>query len=153
MLTAKDIMTRDVITIHLSASLRELSRVLAENRITGIPVIDDDERLVGMISMRDLIREEVRTLGANPDYQDIYELFSSALDMEEAEGVAVRHVWVEEIMSRTLYTADESVSVRELCVIMNERKVHRLPILRDGKLVGLVTATDLIRTIAEGKDV
>lgn len=153
MLTAKDIMTRDVITIHLSASLRELSRVLAENRITGIPVIDDDERLVGMISMRDLIREEVRTLGANPDYQDIYELFSSALDMEEAEGVAVRHVWVEEIMSRTLYTADESVSVRELCVIMNKRKVHRLPILRDGKLVGLVTATDLIRTIAEGKDV
>ena len=153
MLTAKDIMTRDVITIHLSASLRELSRVLAENRITGIPVIDDDERLAGMISMRDLIREEVRTLGANPDYQDIHELFSSALNMEEAEGVAVRHVWVEEIMSRTLYTADESVSVRELCVIMNERKVHRLPILRDGRLVGLVTATDLIRTIAEGKDV
>jgi predicted transcriptional regulator len=151
--TAKDIMTRDVITIHLSASLRDLSRTLTENRITGIPVVDDDNRLVGIISMRDLIREEIRSLGATPDYQDIYELFSSALNMEEAEDIAVRHVWVEEIMSRTLYTADETATLRELCAIMNEHKVHRLPILRDGRLVGLVTATDLIRTIAEGGDV
>lgn len=147
--TAKDIMTRDVITIHYSASLRDLSRLLAENGITGIPVIDDDNGLMGMISMRDIIREDIRALGATPDYQDISELFSSALDMEEAEGIAVRRVWVEEIMSREIHTADETATLRELCAIMNERKVHRLPILRDGKLVGLVTATDLIRTIAE----
>ena len=147
--TAKDIMTRDVITIHYSASLRDLSRALAENGITGVPVIDDDNGLMGMISMRDIIREEIRSRGATPEYQDISELFSSALDMEEAEGVAVRHVWVEEIMSREIHTADETATLRELCAIMNERKVHRLPILRDGKLVGLVTATDLIRTIAE----
>ncbi len=153
MSTAKDIMTRDVITIHLSASLRDLAKALAENRITGIPVVDDDNRLVGMISMRDLIREDIRSLGATPDYQDIYELFSSAMNMEENEGIAVRHVWVEEIMSRTIYSADETATLRELCAIMNERRVHRLPILRDGRLVGLVTATDLIRTIAEGGDV
>jgi CBS domain-containing protein len=150
MLTAGDIMTRDVITIHYSASLRELSRLLSENKITGIPVIDNDKRLVGMISMRDLIREEVRTLGANPEYQDIYELFSSALNMEDAEVVSVRRTWVEEIMSRALYTATESTTVRELCVIMNRQKVHRIPILNNGKLVGLVTATDVMRTIAEG---
>ncbi len=81
MLTAKDIMTRDVITIHYSASIRELSRLLAENKITGIPVIDDDKRLVGMISMRDLIREEVRMLGASPEYQAlVMEAFLLALD-------------------------------------------------------------------------
>ena len=115
--------------------------------------IDDDNRIVGMISMRDLLREEIRSLGATPDYQDISELFSSSLDMEEAEGVGVRRMWVEEIMSRTIYTADETATLRELCAIMNEHKVHRLPILRDGRLVGLVTATDLIRTIAEVVDV
>ncbi len=153
MLTASDIMIRNVITIHCSASLRELSRLLAENRITGIPVIDDDKRLVGMISMRDLIREEVRALGANPEYHDIYELFSSALNMEEAEGVSVKHLWVEEVMSATLYTATESTSVRELCAIMDRRNVHRIPILRDEKLVGLVTATDVIRTLAEGENI
>jgi len=112
--TAKDIMTRDVITVHISASLRQLSSLLAANRITGIPVVDDDKRLVGMISMRDLM--------------------------------------VEEIMSRTLHTADESASVRELCGIMNKNKVHRIPILRNGRLVGLVTATDVIRALAEGRD-
>jgi len=151
--TAKDIMTRDVITVHISASLRQLSSLLAENRITGIPVVDDDKRLVGMISMRDLIREEVRMLRVNQDHQDIYELFSSALNMEEAEGVPVKRMRVEEIMSRTLHTADESASVRELCGIMNKNKVHRIPILRNGRLVGLVTATDVIRAFAEGRDV
>lgn len=153
MLTARDIMTRDVITIHYSASLRELFKVLAENKITGIPVIDDDKKLVGMISMRDLIREEVRALGTNPEYHDIYELFSSALNMEEAEGVSVRHLWVEEIMSHKLHTAVESTPARELCAIMSKHKVHRLPILKDGRLVGLVTATDVIRMIANGKEI
>jgi CBS domain-containing protein len=147
--TAKDIMTIDVITIHYSASLRDLSRALAENGISGIPVVDDENRIVGMISMRDLLREEIRSLGMIPEYQDISELFSSALDMEEAEGVSVRRMWVEEIMSRVIHTAEETATLRELCSIMNEHKVHRLPILREGKLVGLVTATDLIRTIAE----
>ena len=148
--TAKDIMTRDVITIHYSASIRGLSRALAENGIMGAPVIDDDNGLMGMVSMRDIMREEIRSFGSTPDYQDISELFSSALDMEETEGVAVRRLWVEEIMSREIHTADETATLRELCAIINEHKVHRLPILRDGKLVGLVTATDLIRTIAEG---
>ena len=152
MLVAKDIMTRDVITIHYSASLRELSRLLAENKITGIPIIDEEKRLVGMISMRDLIREEVRNLGADIEHQDIHELFSSALDMEEAEGVSVKRLWVEEIMSRKLYTATETTPVQEICDIMHTHSVHRVPILKDGKLVGLVTATDVIRAIAEGKE-
>jgi predicted transcriptional regulator len=153
MLTAKDIMARDVITIHYSASIRELSRLLAENRITGIPVIDDDGKLVGMISMRDLIREEVRVLSANPEYHDIYELFSSALNVEDVEDVSVRRMWVEEIMSRTLHTAVESTSVRELCGIMSRNRIHRIPILKDEKLIGLVTATRIIKAIADGKEI
>ncbi len=153
MLKAKDIMKRDVVTIHSSASLRDISRLLAEHRIIGIPVVDDDKRLVGMISMRDIIREEVRTLGAMPDYQDVYELFSSAMDMEEAESISVRRLWVEEIMSRDLHTAVESTPVREICAMMNKFGVHRIPILRDERLVGLVTAMDIIKTLANGQDI
>ena len=153
MLMAKDIMKRDVVTVHSSASLRDISRLLAEHRIIGIPVVDDDKRLVGMISMRDIVKEEVRTLGAMPDYQDIYELFSSALDMEEAESISVRRLWVEEIMSRNLHTAIESTPVREICAMMNKFGVHRIPILRDERLVGLVTAMDIIKTLANGQDI
>ena len=153
MLTAKDIMTRDVITIHYSASIRELSQLLAENKIIGIPVIDDDKKLVGMISMRDLIREEVRALGASPENQDIYELFSSALNLEDTETVSVRRMWVEEIMSRTLYTAVESTSVRELCDIMSKNGIHRVPILKDGKLIGLVTAMRVLKAVANGDEI
>jgi len=151
MLRAQDIMTRDVITIEHTASLRELSKLLAERGITGVPVIDGERNLLGMVSMRDVIEEEVRSLGANLEYQDIYELFSSALNTEEAEGVSARGLWVEEIMSRALYTADESTPVREICRAMHMHNVHRIPVLRDGKVVGLVTAMDVLRAVSEGK--
>lgn len=151
MLLARDIMTRDVITIHHTASLRELSKLLSERGITGVPVIDEERHLLGMISMRDVITEEVRTLGANLEYQDIYELFSSALNTEETEGVSTRHIWVEEIMTRDLYTAEESTPVRDICRIMHTHNIHRIPILRAGKVVGLVTAMDVAKAASEGK--
>jgi CBS domain-containing protein len=144
-------MTRDVITIDHTASLRELTKLLSERGITGVPVIDDERNLMGMVSMRDVITEEVRSLGANLEYQDIYELFSSALNTEEAEGVSVRGLWVEEIMSRSLYTAEESTPVREIAGIMHTHNLHRIPVLRDGKVVGLVTAMDVLRAVSEGK--
>ncbi len=154
MLVARDIMTRDCITVHQSASIRELIKLLSERGITGAPVIDDEKHLVGMVSMRDVIREEVRSLGANLEYQDIYELFSSALNVEEAEGVSIRQLWVEEIMAREpLYTATEDTPIREICDTMYRHGFHRIPILRDGKVVGLVTAMDVIRTIAAGTPV
>ena len=149
MLLARDIMTRDVITIHHSASVRELAKLLAEKGITGVPVVDEGKRLLGMISMRDLIVEEVRSLSENLDYQDIYELFSSALNVEENEGVSVKQLWVEELMTRKVYTAIETTPVREICGIMQAQNVHRIPILRDGTLVGLVTAMDIVRMVAE----
>ncbi len=148
MLLAKDIMTRDMITIHHTASLRELSKLLSERGITGVPVVDEEGHLLGMISMRDVIREEVRTLGANLEYQDIYELFSSALNIEETEGISTRHIWVEEIMARDMYTAEETTPVWEICRSMYARNVHRVPVVRDGKLVGLVTAMDVLRVVA-----
>ncbi len=153
MLLAKDIMTREAITIDHTASLRELSKLLSERGITGVPVIDEDRRLLGMVSMRDLIKEEVRSLGANLEYEDIYELFSSALNTEEAEGVSVRHLWVEEIMARDVYTATESTTVREIAGIMQTHNFHRIPILRDGRMVGLVTTMDVLKAVAEGKEI
>ena len=149
MLLARDIMTRDFITIHYSASVRDLAKLLAEKGITGVPVVDESKKLLGMISMRDLIVEEVRSLSENLDYQDIYELFSSALNVEQNEGAPVKQLWVEELMTRNVYTAVETTPVREICRIMHVHNVHRIPILRDGKLVGLVTAMDIVRMVAE----
>lgn len=151
MLLAKDIMTHDAISIHHSASLRELSKLLAENGISGVPVVDDDNRLIGLITLRELIGEEVRSLGANLEYQDIYELFSSALNTEETEGVSMKHLWVEEIMSRNPCTATETTPVPEICKLMHTHGVRHIPILRDDKVVGLVTAMDVVKTVSEGK--
>jgi CBS domain-containing protein len=143
-------MTRDVITIHYSASIKELSKLLSERGITGVPVIDEENRLLGMISMRDVIKEEVRRLGTNVEYQDIYELFSSAMNVEEGEQDAGPQLWVEELMSRNIYSAAEDTPVCQICTLMFEHNIHRIPVLREGKVVGLVTAMDVVRTVAEG---
>jgi CBS domain-containing protein len=76
-------------------------------------------------------------------------LFSSALNAEEGED-STPQLWVEEIMSRTLYTATEETPVCDICKLMFTHNLHRIPILRDAKVVGLVTAMDVIRTVAEG---
>jgi len=151
MLLAKDIMTRDVITIHSSASIKELSKLLSERGITGVPVTDEHNGLVGMISMRDVIREEVLRLGDHLEYQDIYELFSSAFHSEGSERNPVPQLWVEEIMSRNIMTATEDTPVCDICRLMFKHNIHRIPVLRDGKVVGLVTAMDVVRTVGEGR--
>jgi CBS domain-containing protein len=151
MLLAKDIMKVNVTTIDKSASLQELAKLLTEKGLTGVPVTDKDKRLIGMISVRDLIREEARVLGSNLEYQDIYELFSRDADPAETSGVSTKHLWVEEVMSRDLHTATKLTSVQDVCKIMYSFNVHRVPILRDGKVVGIVTAMDVFKAIAEGR--
>lgn len=150
MLLAKDIMTREVISIHHSASIKELSKLLSEQGITGVPVTDEHNRLVGMISMRDVIREQVLHMGENFENQDIYELFSSVMHMEERPSAPAPQMWVADVMTQALHTAAEDTPARDICKLMFDHNIHRVPVLRDGKVVGVVTAMDIVRTVADG---
>ena len=148
-LKAKDVMTRDVVTVSPSTSLKALGRILEEHRITGAPVVDDEGRIVGIVSQTDVLFSQLATQVGNEDYDDIFDLFSAS---PEAGGSQIRHRraprWVEDIMTKRVFVASEEMTVLELSSLMSEKGIHRVPVARDGNLVGIVSALDLLRALA-----
>jgi CBS domain-containing protein len=118
---ASDIMTRHVFTIAPEASVRDAANLLAQKRISGVPVIDDTGKMIGMLTEADIISKVDR------------------------EGLKV-----DEIMSRNITTVIEETPVDEIAHLMSERKIKRVPVVRDGKLVGIVSRADIVRAVAEG---
>lgn len=136
---AGDIMTNCVVTVGPGHSIRHAVRLMLDNRISGLPVVDDDDRLVGMITEGDMLRRE--ELGAPP-----------AKKSTEAEGadsyVRARSWRVSDVMSRTVVSVSEDTSIRDMCALMVTHDVNRLPVMRGSRLLGIVSRLDLLRVIA-----
>lgn len=142
---AKEIMTRDVITVSPDASVEEVIKVLSEKGISGLPVTDQTGRLVGVVSEGDLL---VRTKQLHfPSYLQflagvIYLESLKRFEEEIRKAVAVK---VKDIMTEEVVTASPDTSVTELATLMTEKGINRIPILEDKKLVGIVSRADIIR--------
>lgn len=151
-LTANDIMTRDVVCVRVATNLRELEKIFLEKAIHGAPVVDDDGDLVGVISLTDLIYYHL-TRGDRPfPDSDFYR----AAELEKAfagSGYQVEDYdigLVGDVMTPVVHTASPETPVSELARRMTEGGIHRLIVVRDGKVVGLVSAMDLLSVVAGG---
>jgi len=148
MLTACDIMTPEVITIAPEASIAELAQLLDRHRINGVPVVDDNGRVVGVITQSDLIKR-ARDLELPPAINildlHIFLETSSRLQrrLQKMLGGTVR-----EVMTDKPLTVAPETPVSEIAALMDRKKVHTLPVLAAGKLVGVVGKIDLIRALA-----
>src|SRR5579863_4061360 len=118
---ARDIMTRKVCTIVPEASVQEAAQLLDRMRISGLPVLDGEGKLIGIITEADIISKVNR------------------------EGLRVA-----DIMSREPTVVDEETLVSEIALILTERKIKRVPVVQDGKLVGIVSRADIVHAVAEG---
>ena len=125
MLKAKDIMTENVLTVHRSASIYDAIQILVEHEITGLPVVDDSGLMVGIISEKDMLKE-------------LY-------DVEDRGG------HVEEFMTRIVTTFDHDESVLEICNCFIRSPFRRVPILENGKVVGIISRSDIINYILKLK--
>jgi len=149
-LTAIDVMTREVQAVRADTPLEEIARLLEARQISGVPVIDDEQRVLGVVSESDLIDEHKRE--AHIPRVALYGVFPVADDVLIE---AARHgmtLPARELMSRKVVTATEDTPVHELADLMTRHKVNRIPIVRDGRLVGIVCRADLVRALAQGKD-
>ncbi len=142
-----DLMTRDVATVTPDTSIERLCDLFRERKITGVPVVDGQGRLVGIVSKDDVL---FRRGGAAERHQetDIKALFASGFVGFRQGGQAGR---VEEIMTRDVLSASEETSIEDLSKMMWDRRVHRIPIVRGSVLVGIVSALDVCRGVANGK--
>ena len=126
MLTAKHIMNKDVITVGKDTPIYQCMELMVENRITGIPVVEDDMRPVGMISEKDILH-----------------FFNNQQDLEEKT--------VNDFMTQPAICFDENDSMLEICGLLAKQIFRRVPITSEGKIVGIISRADIIEHIVKTK--
>jgi CBS domain-containing protein len=148
MLTAKDIMTKDVVSVKPDTSIEDLSSLLVENGISGVPVIDDAGMLYGIVTENDLISRNKRLhIPTVVGFLDsaIYLESSKKFEQEVKRLCATR---VGDICNRKVVSITEETSVIDIATIMSEKKAHLLPVVREGRVVGVVGKRDMVKAIA-----
>ena len=148
MLTAKDIMTKDVITVKPETSIEELSSILVNNEISGVPVVDETGSLYGIVTENDLISRNTRLhIPTVISFLDaaIYLESSKKFEQEVKRMAATR---VGDICARKVVTITEDASITDIATIMAEKKVQLLPVVRNGKVIGIVGKRDVVKAVA-----
>ncbi|MGN6582332.1 MAG: CBS domain-containing protein [Rhizobiaceae bacterium] len=140
---AKDIMTTQVVTATPDTSIRHAVEIMLERGVSGLPVVDDTGTLVGIITEGDLL--ERGELGATLYLPSSGELKSAdALARAFIKG----HSWkVGDVMARGVVSVGENTSLGRVAALMIEHHTKRVPFVRDGRLVGIVSRSDLLRAI------
>jgi CBS domain-containing protein len=139
-----EIMTSPVLVIEPSASIAEAARIMLGGRISGLPVVGQDKRLVGVLTEGDFLRRgELATLRKRPRW---LEFFVGAGKRAE-EYVQTHGRRVEDVMSPQPVTIAPGASLEELIDLMTSRKIKRVPVVDNGELVGVVARSDVMRAV------
>ena len=146
MLKAKDIMTKDVITVKPEATVEELARLLMNNKVSGVPVINDNKKLIGIVTENDLITQNKRLhIPTVIRLFDAFILLGSGRMEEEIRKMAA--TTVDEICTKKVVSITEETTLDEIATIMAEQHVHLLPVLRESMVVGIVGKADMVRAM------
>jgi CBS domain-containing protein len=139
---AKDVMTTGVATIRPGATSREVAELMLERRISGVPVVADDGRVLGMISESDLMRRPESGTERHISW------WSSLLASTENRATAYiksHGVRASDVMTRYVVSVAEETSLEEVADLFEKFRIKRVPVLRDGRLVGIVSRADLLQ--------
>ena len=149
--TAGDLMTRDVAVVHPETSLLDAVKLMARRHISGIPVVDDSGAIVGMLSEGDVVRWHEGYTDRQTRWLDMladgFELAPTFL-----EGIREQNCKVKSIMAPGATTVTEDAPAREVAHLMYAKNIKRVPVVRDGRLVGIVARSDLVRALAQKLD-
>jgi CBS domain-containing protein len=148
MMKAMDVMVRDVITVSPDDGVEEAVKLLADCDVSALLVVDDDDTVIGIISEADLLRRE--EIGTEKHRRWWLEAVTPATKL--AEEFAKSHGRrVEEVMSTNVISASEDTPLAEIATLLERHRIKRVPILRDGRLVGIVSRGNLIQALASAE--
>jgi CBS domain-containing protein len=136
---ASEIMTREVVTVHTATSVRHAATLLTERGITSLPVLDDDERVVGIVSEVDLIRDRM-------PHDPRSHLRPEAHEQPDPARL------VRDVMSDVVVCLGENADVADVAALMLDNNVRAVPIVNGADLVGIVSRRDLLRTLLRDDD-
>jgi CBS domain-containing protein len=149
MLTAVEIMTRDVVTVEKGTTIRELAELFTKYRIGSIPVVDDEGKLIGIVSESDLVEQD-----RNFHIPTVISLFDWVIYLEsekkfERELKKMTAQTVADIYTAEVETVAPSTPVSDVADIMSRKHIHAIPVVEGGKIIGIVSRIDLIRTMID----
>ena len=133
MVTAKDLMRTDLITISKEATVGEVIDILAEKGITGLPVVEADMTIIGLISEKDVLQVAYRII-------------------EQSYDPATSNATVEKLMAKELVTFAPDDNLADICQCFLDRSIRRVPVVDDGKLVGIISRKDIITLAFQTSD-
>jgi CBS-domain-containing membrane protein len=142
---ARDIMTRDVVTVGPKASVQEVAALMAKHHISGIPVIAAGNRLLGIVSEGDLL--ERTEVGAEPRGKWWFEGFRNAQDLAD-RYVKAHGAIVADVMTRQVATVHPDADLGEVANVLRVHRFKRVPVMQDGKLLGIVTRSDIVEAVS-----
>ena len=154
MRTARDIMTTPVLSVKEDSTIKEVIELLFQNRFSGVPVIDDDEKVIGILSDTDIVRysHQVSVIpfadlsGWISPYTEVTDLASlrKGVDLLTSTRAA-------QVMTKKVYTVTEDTDSGEVARLMNRRNINRVPVIdTEGRLSGIVTRADIVGYLATG---
>jgi CBS domain-containing protein len=146
-----DLMTRDVVVVHPDLALRDAVRAMTKRGISGIPVVDSSGLVLGMLTEGDLLRWHE---GYTERQEHWLEMLSEGLELapEFLKGILEQNSKVHTVMSKGVITVTEDMPAREVAHLMYTKNIKRVPVVRDGKLVGILSRSDLIRALSQRLD-
>jgi CBS domain-containing protein len=143
--TVADVMTTEVITVNPETPIRDIADLLYTRRISGVPVVDADRRLLGIVGEGDLIMH-ASTIG---EQRPAWWLKLLAGDTRLASDYARAHGRIaRDVMRTRVITISETTTIADAARLFHKHQIKRLPVLRDGRLVGIITRSDLLKVLA-----
>lgn len=154
-ITASDLMNPEVLTVREDASVEELAAFLIDNEISGAPVVDRLDRLVGVVSVVDIAAVTAEDAETRPD-RSASDFFSQGWGPagvgfeEEIDDLEMdEDLTVADLMNPEIYSVPEDASASEVARLMLDAHVHRVLVLRDGAVVGIISTSDLLGLLVD----
>jgi CBS domain-containing protein len=147
-ITAADIMTAPAVVVSPETNMAEIASLLASRHVSAVPVCRADNTLLGIVSESDILKPFRESVRARRDWWLGAIAEGEALPQDFLDYLRQDIRTAGEVMVRNVHTAAEDTSLPELAEVMINHAVKRLPVLRDGKVVGVVSRADLVAAIA-----
>jgi predicted transcriptional regulator len=154
-LTARDVMNPNVISVPGDWTIEELSQFLIDKAITGAPVKDENGKLIGVVSLTDIVRHDsLAEINLHADEPHDYYVhgWEDRLAPEELSSFHVEdkpQAFVRDVMTPMIFKVDENTSIQEVADTMIGGRVHRLLVTHAGRVVGIVTTMDMLKVIRD----
>ena len=147
---AMDVMTTEVITVDPDTSVQALAALLSERGISGVPVVDVDNRVVGIVSEGDLLhRVETGTERRAQRRRRSWWLDTIGSDEELARNYVKSHGrTAKDVMTSDVISVSDTSELADIANLLETKRIKRVPVVRDGKLVGIVSRANLVRALA-----